>query len=333
MFSMHRLFLACVVGASALRHPRPDVKDVDHHHHQHHHHHHSHHHSHHHHERRVLLFGCSLDRNALHDFCLEHGEHTAQTDQPVQTSHCFSKELHASVGYMFHPGVGINGDLHRPTALARYKATGAILKSYANATAFQIFKASPHLVVVDTSLWDLMGWRLGTPRGQGLPALPTPVTEERFQQWCQQDMPNLMKIVSQKFPTSRIAFRTAPTILFTPKYEKFERHDVDMLYQCINSSTENGMLLGKYEIIDYHKIMEHLIDRKVPDLYMADGYHPTWYPSRLYVNEILRRVGLNPQDPVEPSQHKNTRTADRNAMFEMRVRGDPNDMDLIWAEE
>jgi len=79
--------------------------------------------------------------------------------------------------------------------------------------------------------------------------------------------------------------------------------------------------------------MEHLIDRKVPDLYMADGYHPTWYPSRLYVNEILRRVGLNPQDPVEPSQHKNTRTADRNAMFEMRVRGDPNDMDLIWAEE
>jgi len=105
-----------------------------------------------------------------------------------------------------------------------------------------MFKASPHLVVVDTSLWDLMGWRLGTPRGHGLPALPTPVTEERFQQWCQQDMPNLMKIVSQKFPTSRIAFRTAPTISFTPKYEKFEKHDVDMLYQCTNSSTENGML-------------------------------------------------------------------------------------------
>jgi len=308
MCSMPRLYIACVAGASALR-----AMDVD--------------------ERRVLLIGCSLDRNALQDYCHDHGEQTVETAEPLQTIRCFDKELNTRMGYIFHPGVGINGDLHKPTALAKGKSTGAILKKFANATAFGILKASPHLVVVDTSLWDLMGWRLGTPHGAGLPPpQPEPVTEERFQQWCQHDMPLLMRKVSKYFPTSRIAFRTAPTIDRTPKYEKFEKHDIDMLYQCISSSTENGMLLGKYEIIDYHKIMEHLIDRKVPDLYRADGYHPSWYPSRLYIHEVLRRVGLNPQDPVEPPQlEPNARLdssrADRKAEF------DPSDMDLVWAGE
>jgi len=279
MFSMLRIFIAFVSGASALR-----VMD----------------------ERRVLVLGCSLDRNAIAEyFCHGHGDQNdVSGNHLLQTAWCFNEELNVRLGYIFHPGVGQNGDLHQPTAQMRGLSTNAILTKYANETSFFMLKANPDLVVVDSSLWDLMVWRLGSLGGVDGHAYtfpePKEVTEGRVKQWCEHDLPNLLDQVSQIFPTSRIAFRTAPTIDHTPKYEKFEKHDIEMLYHCITSQTIEGMLFSKYEVIDYHAIMETLVERNVPDLFNADGYHPAWYPSTLYINEILRRVGLNPLDPPEP---------------------------------
>jgi len=165
-----------------------------------------------------------------------------------------------------------------------------------------MLRAAPHMVVVDSSLWDLVAWRLGSSLCTAKPVSPTPteVTEARVQQWVDHDLKKLLSRVSSVFPNSRIVFRTAPTIDHTPKFDKFSKRDMDLLYKYISSSTTNGKLFGEYEIIDYHTILERLIDRRVPGLFAEDGYHPSWYPSELYVNEILRRVGLNVQDPSEP---------------------------------
>jgi hypothetical protein len=290
-------------------------------------------------ERRVLLLGCSLDREALLTFCDGQGD---KTGVPVETAWCFNKELNARAGYIFHPGVGENGDLHLPVAQARGLSTGSILKNYAGNSSLSMLNGNPHLVVVDSSLWDLFVWRLGTSGARDkAPPEPKPVTAGRVQQWCQHDLPLLMRRASEIFPTSRIAFRTAPTIAHTPKitidhrsYEKFEKQEVEMLYQCIRSSTENGMLFGKYEIIDYHAIVEKLIDRDLPHLFRKDGYHPSWYPSALYFNEILRRVGLNPQDPPEwlvrenAMQSSSQDQADRKSKALVAIQGDLNNWDL-----
>jgi len=275
MFSILRLFIAGIVGASALH-----VRD----------------------ERRVLLLGCSLDRNALLDFCWTQGENTNQTTEPMQTAWCFHHKLNVKLGYIWHPGVGLNGDLHSPFALARSKSTSAILSKYANETSLDMLGASPHLVVVDSSLWDLLAWRFGdsglkTIDGKPSWGEPKEVTEVRVGQWCFHDLPNLLERVSEVFPTSRIAFRTAPTIEHTPGYEKFEKRDIELLYRCITTFTTGGKLLGKYDVIDYHAIMDKLIDRKLPDLFNKDGYHPGAYPSLLYINEVLRHVGLSPPEP------------------------------------
>mmetsp|Transcript_59632 Transcript_59632/g.158551 ORF Transcript_59632/g.158551 Transcript_59632/m.158551 type:complete len:323 (-) Transcript_59632:48-1016(-) len=305
MCSMPRLLFACVAGASALHvmdEPSTTTVVQD--------------------ERRVLLLGCSLDRNALMEFCDGHGE---QTDYPVESAWCINEDLHLKMGYIYHPGVGANGDLHKPTALAKGPSTGAILKTYANATSFYMLNGNPHLVVVDSSLWDLLVWRLGTLGGGRPMPEPKEVTTGRVQQWCKHDLPLLLQSVSEVFPTSRVAFRTAPTIDHTPTHEKFEKRDIALLYKCISSSTTNGMLFGKYEVIDYHAIMAKLIKRKVPNLYRIDGYHPSEYPSRLYVNEILRRVGMNPQDPPEPTLEDES-TA-RKARFEKAGQGDANDLE------
>jgi len=288
---MHRLFIACVAGASALK-----VRD----------------------EKRVLFLGSSPDRNAVVDFCDGHAE---QTTTPLQTAWCFKKEPNVKVGYIWHPGVGQHGDLHEPFAVPRVVSTGKILVRYANKTSFYMLQADPHMVVVDSSLWDLMVWRLGTTGQRPMPE-PKEVTEERVQQWCQYDLPGLLGNVSKQFPKVRIAFRTAPTIEHTPKYEKFEKRDIELLYKCIISNTNKGLLFGKYWVIDYHAMMNMLIDRKVPDLFRDDGYHPSPYPSAWYMKEVLARVGV--EVPV-PKRHPNGTTAEDEAA----LKGDPNVPDLM----
>jgi len=274
MVSMSRLFIACVAGASALK-----VAEE---------------------EKRVLVLGCSLDRNAIMEFMWTHGTNTEQTSEPMQAGWGFQKDFNVRMGYIWHPGVGLHGDLHAPFALGRCKSTGSIVSKFANETSQYMLQGTPDLVVVDSSLWDLLVWRLGTGGENTTWGEPKEVTEERVQQWCQKDVPYLLGNVSRAFPTSRIAFRTAPTIDHTPKYEKFEKRDIELLYKCISSNTKKGKLFGKYEVIDYHAIMNKLIDRKIPHLFNGDGYHPSSYASALYIKELLSRVGLNIPAPPEP---------------------------------
>jgi hypothetical protein len=282
MLSMIRLFFACAAGASALQ-----VQDPT----------------------RVLLFGASLDRNAIEDFC---GEDLKSSDF-LQTRCCEKPTYNTRVAFIFHPGVGYNGNLNKPFhhTYVGHKfhsgsfSTGAILTKYAQNMSSFMLGGSPDLVVVDTSLWDLAVWRQEDK---------AEVSTKRVRQWCQHDLPFLLEVVKVRFPTSRIAFRTAPTIdQLGPSHllEKFTEHEIDMLYDCVTSSTVDGKLRlprplqggsDEYEVIDYHAIMNKLIDHRGTrtGLFMGDGYHPTSYPSTLYINEVLRRVGKNPQDPPEP---------------------------------
>jgi len=271
---------------------------------------------------RILFFGASLDRNAVMGWCNGRGGHGTE---PVEAAWCSDEENETSVGFLFHPGVGFNGDCKHPIAIPLGYATGRILRRFARKTAFLMLEGEPDMVVVDSSLWDLFAWRKATTRNLNR---TKEVTEERVQQWCQHDLPSLLEKVSIIFPASRIIFRTAPTIEHTPNLEKFKKEDIELLYQCVKSSTIEGKLFGKYEIIDYHAIMQNLIDRNVPGLFRNDGYHPDWYPSALYMNEVLRRAGLHQEDPSAPVL-ANGRTVDRKAEFEAAIQGDPNDIALF----
>jgi hypothetical protein len=170
------------------------------------------------------------------------------------------------------------------------------LKNHANRTAWSMLGGGPHLVVVDSSLWDLAVWRQEDK---------TKVSTKRVDQWCQQDLPHLLRSVAERFSGSRIAFRTAPTIGKTTEggkgyLEKFTADDIEMLYACITSSMVGGKLFGKYEVIDYHAIMKKLLNRGFPDAFLYDGMHPGGYPSDLYINEVLHRIGVMRPNPVEP---------------------------------
>jgi len=183
MCSMPRILLACVTGASAL-HVVNDVMD----------------------EQRILLLGCSLDRNAVFGFCEHHGDHnmTYTTTRPLNSSWCRSSELNVRMSYVFHPGVGVNGDLDEPS-FSNGPSTGQILKHFAKEASMVMLKAEPTLIVVDSSLWDLASWNVGPLHGhtESWVYTHTPiaknVTKERVQQWCEHDLLTLLSEVSANF--------------------------------------------------------------------------------------------------------------------------------------
>jgi hypothetical protein len=247
--------------------------------------------------RAALVFGCSLDRNAVFDFCLPRGINQENFQECLQGHWCVDDSLNVKVSFMFHPGVGYNGDLQPPFHVGWNDAlsTKDILDNYANGTSRHMLHQDPDLVVVDSSLWDLAVWRevAGRTASQG-----------RVQQWCVHDLPNMLEKVAAAFPTSRIAFRTAPTVLennrvFGAMYG-IAREEIDSLYGCITSRTIGGKLYGKYDVIDYYGIVKGLVEENFPDLFKEDGYHPTGYPSALYMNEILKLLGAHPKEPVRP---------------------------------
>ncbi|CAK0825039.1 unnamed protein product [Prorocentrum cordatum] len=322
LFSMSRLLFSCIAGASALHdHPLaragggpPSPVGGD--------------------PARVLLFGSSLDRNAIGYFCGEK----MQSAEFLQGRWCYDTTLNVRMGSLFHPGVGYNGDLQKPffkplLGKSIDVPTRDMLEHHLNGTARDMLHGSPDLVVVESSLWDLAAWKQPVCGGMTWPCgtdmcsercggsacicSGREVSSERVEQWRQHDLPGLLELVQGTFPTSRIAFRTAPTVTDSKLggfFAKFTSREVEMLYDCITSSTTEGRLFGKYEIVDYHAIVKRLADDHVPDLFANDGYHPSWYPSIPIIHALYQRgppscrgVASGPRRPRRPRHWQSAR--------------------------
>jgi len=204
---------------------------------------------------------------------------------------CYDADLKLRVASIFHPGMGYNGDLKPPFHVSwdkwKYRyTTQEILDHHAKEMAKSIgHNPDPDLVVVDSSLWDLAVWRTvdgGDP------------TDAQLNRWCNKDLPSFLDKVAKAFPNSRIAYRTAPTVSRVLKHElsKFSRASIEQLYQCVTSKTTGGKLYGKYEVVDYHALVQKQQDAGRGDLFQEDGYHPERWLSELYMQEVLKLVGL-----------------------------------------
>lgn len=155
----------------------------------------------------------------------------------------------------------------------------------------------PDMVVVDSSLWDLATWASWSAMS---------VTEERLRQWGDSDLKNLLARVSKTFHKSRVVFRTPPAVYKTKLLRSestgnilnvgvFSPDGVQRMYSELKKHVINGSLYGKYEVLDYNKIMGDLIKERGfvdPQLWLKDGYHPGKEPSRRYVNQILQLMNM-----------------------------------------
>jgi len=279
------------------------------------------------HYQSVLILGSSVDRNALADSypnVLNPEQYSFTVDKvPIQHNVVNDPARSVSLAVLQHPGVGLNGDLEapfwkpgwkiknrsdvqrRPAGTHadqagkpykwKYKPTSKVI-TYAPHFAQLVFGKAPDLVVVETSLWDLSTWWQLT----GHQATPG-----RLEQWCNKDLPLLLKAVTDAFPETRVVFRTAPTVA-PMTFERWTHDDFQALYKCVERrSAGTGEVFEHVGVIDYHDIMDELIVRKSSgenlSLWLEDGYHPRSLPGRLYLNQIFKLIGVPLLEDPPPS--------------------------------
>lgn len=260
---------------------------------------------------KILLMGCSVDRNAVEFFCESRYQkpydqeslpgRVRNLSQILEARWCEEEKLNLNIASLFHPGVGHAGDLQAPffyrwapkglDGVAYSPSTKDILDGgLASEAATYLLKGTPTIVVVDSSLWDLAAWHTI----DGADALNS---KKRVRQWCDHDLPLLLGSVQNAFPNSRVAFRTAPTFSGQKQdwpWFSLTSRDVSDLYACVEEKTTDEGLYGKYTVIDYRELVHGLKKRKMRDVFMKDGMHPDALPSLLYVNEIIKTVGSRP---------------------------------------
>jgi len=252
----------------------------------------------------VFFLGSSVDRYAVADFCETDGKKFYRLS-------CVNEERDLAVGYAAHPGVGIHGDFQPPF----WNHTYPIVEHSDVSSSQELRKAImgimnmkgeefPDMIVVESSLWDLFTWASWGVKN---------VTKERLHQWGRRDLKHLMARVSETFPQSRIVFRNAPRVhhsVFLEVILKDEFHKsttvsypdvavvsvkaMDWMKHEVDKEMQNGKLYGLYEVVDYYKIMNELIEERgfVPSLWMKDGTHPSMVASRRYMNAILQLMQL-----------------------------------------
>lgn len=253
--------------------------------------------------RRVLILGCSVDRYAINYFCgARESPMTLREDINIpgkgdfKARSCDDPTRDTSFMYMLLPGTGYNGSLQAPFFTGFEPSTLPVVNEIAPAFA----GARPDLVVVDSSLWDLANWQIVDGGGD---AAHLDVAKH-VQEWCARALPTLMGAVAGAFPRSRVVFRTAPATFANCSSKKAFSNGsdghvcwhpgVDLLHECVMDSLSEGRLLGRYDVIDYYKIMADLWKTFVPKkLYRSDGYHPGSFPAIRYFNEILALLGLD----------------------------------------
>lgn len=259
--------------------------------------------------KSVFILGCSVDRYAVEWFCGHY--------EKFMRVACTDQQRDLAMGFVFHPGVGYNGDLQPPfynrTRYGNIKSSviGEGDKSLFEQSMRMVGEQYPDMVIVDSSLWDLANWANIDRRGD-----PTP---ERLQQWCDRDLPNMLKQVKRTFNKSRVIFRTAPfTARFIPMgitgVSLFSNEGIKSMRHCVKKKTKGGMLFGKYPVIDYFSLLESFLPVDMhgqriknqslwnQSLWQADGYHPSKEPARLYINDILRLMDLPPVEEKDWAQ-------------------------------
>jgi len=247
----------------------------------------------------VFFLGSSVDRYAVADFCGTDGKKFYRLN-------CVNEERDLAVGFRAHPGVGMNGDFQPPF----WNHTYPIVEHSDVSSSQELRKGImgimnmkgeefPDMIVVESSLWDLFTWASWGVKN---------VTKERLQQWGRRDLKHFMARVSETFPQSRIVFRTAPRVHHTlflkvilkdgfksttvdyPDIAVVSVKTIDWMKHEVDKHMQNGKLYGLYEVVDYYRIMNELIEERGfdPSLWMKDGVHPSRVASRPYMNEILQ---------------------------------------------
>lgn len=207
---------------------------------------------------------------------------------------CNDTKLNLAMAFVFHPGVGPDGDMNGPFSShwKRRISTRDIIEREAPDVVQKALGTDPDIVFVESSLWDLHTWNEKSSEWTSL---------KRIQKWCDHDLPNLLATVRSVFGRSQIMFRTAPPVQNDVRH-MFSNKEIDNMYNCVAQHMHHGLLFGQYKVLDYRKIMQDQLAKNSDrgSLYI-DRLHPSQLPALLYMKEAVRLLGLRVDVTVNES--------------------------------
>lgn len=267
-------------------------------------------------KKKILLLGCSVDRYVVDDTCRAIGGQSIKdsliTVAPAainEPRYCVTSQ-DFDIAYMFHPGANrgpyIDHFDHFNCRGCQKGETEDIIKQDAPAFANRSFHGWPDLVVVDSSLWTLSAFWVAQNSTAAMmthQVRDSDSIERRLQQWCDKDLDELLGWAQSAFPSSRIAFRTGPTVTNQATGFGQRKEYLDFMQQCVLGKMDKyRKFLGRYDVLDFHGIVDNLIadgfcktaPKNCTDkskLAFRDRRHPSRAANLEFMNAVLELVG------------------------------------------
>lgn len=221
----------------------------------------------------ILFIGSSLDRNAVKHVCetagaalfsIQWAVTAGVAPLPIQDFQgCTVGDT--TLAMVFIPGSGDRTRVPYYNLYSGTQTTAEILVQ-SRTLVMKHLGMEPAVIVVDASLWDITSW--WQHRGEPAPPYITPYVDLRT--WIDTDIPHLMTMVRNQFPSSKLAFRTQPPVLENVLGQNDEI--LGIMATLVRQSMPGGLFLGQYGIIDFNQI----VSAKPPPLgpLYIDPIHP-----------------------------------------------------------
>jgi len=208
----------------------------------------------------ILIIGCSLDIYAIGYFC---NAATGVTPESLLYSSPMSYLAFCDVGqftvaYAFHPGASPPpyAQDYNPSVMGTTRDIVAKTKNDVIAK----FGRAPTAIILDASLWDTANWwqKSGWPP---YPSYANGGTYPYLQQWCNTDVPDLLMYVASLYPSTPIAFRTAPTVFSDPNSFGLSAIVIEQMVACVEQHKDawGNVYGGGFGLIDYHHFVDNLL--------------------------------------------------------------------------
>ena len=227
----------------------------------------------------VLLLGNSIDRNTLEFACVASGHHVLQDpvlhDYQFGASSCRFGGLRVAWALQF--GVGPPPYWRVPAHVAGSKSSEQFVKHDLVNFARRALPQAPAVVVVDSSTWDLANlWkRDGMLDNWTLP-------DHALRDWCDHLLPELLNWTSTAFPTSRVAFRTATTMV------RAEPGRSPAMMEALTECARQTLPAQDYSVIDFHGLVDAMMEEGAEQL--------TVFPSAMRTLPTATHGGLRKQN-------------------------------------
>eukprot|EP00746_Dinoflagellata_sp_MGD_P164585 gnl/MRDRNA2_/MRDRNA2_93293_c0_seq1.p1 gnl/MRDRNA2_/MRDRNA2_93293_c0~~gnl/MRDRNA2_/MRDRNA2_93293_c0_seq1.p1 ORF type:complete len:352 (+),score=45.54 gnl/MRDRNA2_/MRDRNA2_93293_c0_seq1:113-1168(+) len=241
----------------------------------------------------ILIYGSSIDRNSVVDACQARGTNFSRKKKFSGASCKIGK---TTLIWALNPGSGKpphwdqeylkNFEGLQVNSIEKY-VTGHVKELVTEKASLNGSPVVPDLIVFESSLWDLAKWTTTGENKDGK------VAETTLQRWCKTDIPEEINVLKNTWPTSNLVLRTPPMIE-TPGYRgnggsaENDNLALNYMYGCM------VMDLGKkYDVIDYHAVMDEYIKQHgIKGAFPKGdakygGYHPNHEADVLFINEVL----------------------------------------------